>query len=71
MFSRFPGTTWSRYPSRNALDESGQSKTACLRRVAHTSPAFFSRSHDAMIRVCDEAGNVIETHENKGEFKEP
>jgi hypothetical protein len=23
---------------------------------------FYSRSHDAVIRVCDEAGNVIETH---------
>jgi hypothetical protein len=30
-----------------------------------------SRSHDAVIRVYDEAGNVIETHEHKGEFKEP
>jgi len=32
---------------------------------------FFSRSHDAVIRVYDEAGNVIETHEHKGEFREP
>jgi hypothetical protein len=32
---------------------------------------FRSRSHDAVIRVYDEAGNVIETHEHKGEFKEP
>jgi hypothetical protein len=31
---------------------------------------FFSRSHDAVIRVFDEAGNVIETHEHKGDFKE-
>jgi hypothetical protein len=30
-----------------------------------------SRSHDAVIRVYDEAGNVIETHEHAGEFKEP
>jgi len=30
-----------------------------------------SRSHDAVIRVYDAAGNVIETHEHKGEFKEP
>jgi hypothetical protein len=30
---------------------------------------FFSRSHDAMIRVYDEAGNVIETHEHTGDFK--
>jgi hypothetical protein len=29
-----------------------------------------SRSHDAVIRVYDEAGNVIETHERKGDFKE-
>ena len=27
---------------------------------------FFSRSHDAVIRVYDDAGNVIETHEHKG-----
>jgi hypothetical protein len=32
--------------------------------------AHGSRSHDAMLRVYDEAGNVIETHEHKGEFKE-
>ena len=30
-----------------------------------------SRSHHVVIRVYDEAGNVIETHEHKGEFKEP
>ena len=29
-----------------------------------------SRSHDAVIRVCDDAGNVIETHEHRGEFKD-
>jgi hypothetical protein len=26
---------------------------------------------DAVIRVYDEAGNVIETHEQAGDFKEP
>ena len=31
---------------------------------------FYSRSHDAVIRVYDKAGNVIETHEHKGDFKE-
>jgi hypothetical protein len=31
---------------------------------------FYSRSHDAVIRVYDDAGNVIETPEHKGEFKE-
>jgi hypothetical protein len=30
-----------------------------------------SRSHDAVIRVYDEAGNVIKTHDHKGDFKEP
>jgi len=29
-----------------------------------------SRSHDAGIRVYDESGNVIETQEHKGDFKE-
>jgi hypothetical protein len=28
-------------------------------------------SHDALIRVYDAAGNVIETHEHAGDFKEP
>jgi hypothetical protein len=29
-----------------------------------------SRSHDAVIHVYDEAGNVIDTHEHNGDFKE-
>jgi hypothetical protein len=32
---------------------------------------FYSRSHQTVIRVYDEAGNVIETHEHAGDFKEP
>jgi hypothetical protein len=32
---------------------------------------FFSRSHDAVIHVYDEAGKVIETHEHARDFKEP
>jgi hypothetical protein len=31
---------------------------------------FPSRSHNAVIRVYDDVGNVIETHEYKGDFKE-
>jgi len=31
----------------------------------------FSRSHDAVVRVYDDAGNLLETHEHKGDFKEP
>ena len=29
-----------------------------------------SRSHDAVIRVYDSAGNVIETHAHAGDFRE-
>jgi hypothetical protein len=29
-----------------------------------------SRSNDAVIRMYDEAGNVIETHEHASDFKE-
>jgi hypothetical protein len=29
-----------------------------------------SRSHDAVVRVYDDGGNLIETHEHAGEFKE-
>ena len=28
-------------------------------------------SHDAVIRIYDNAGNVFETHEQAGDFKEP
>ena len=31
----------------------------------------YSRSHDAVIRVYDGGGNVIETHEHNGDFREP
>ena len=31
---------------------------------------FCSRSHDAVICVYDGAGNLIETHEHRGDFKE-
>jgi hypothetical protein len=30
----------------------------------------YSRSHDAVIRVYDAAGNVIETHEHGGDFRQ-
>jgi hypothetical protein len=30
---------------------------------------FFSRSHPAVIRVYDQAGNMIEAHEQAGDFK--
>jgi Integral membrane protein CcmA involved in cell shape determination len=39
--------------------------------VSRDSAKFLRRSHDAVIHVYDAACNVIETHEHKGEFKEP
>jgi phosphate uptake regulator len=30
----------------------------------------FSRSHDAVIRLYDQASHVIATHKHKGDFKE-
>jgi hypothetical protein len=39
---------------------------SCNRPAKHRS-----RSHDAVIRVYDDSGNVIETHEHNGNFKEP
>ena len=38
---------------------------------ASNNAKFYSRSHDATIRVYDEAGNVIETQEHTGVFNEP
>ncbi len=41
---------------------------AVSKAIGYTS--FYSRSHDAVIRVYDEAGNVLATHDHAGEFKE-
>jgi hypothetical protein len=38
--------------------------------LATLLPGIYSRSHDAVIRVYDEAGNVLETHDHTGDFKE-
>ena len=39
-------------------------------QVPEAATNKFSCSHAAVIRVYDDAGNVIETHEHKGDFKE-
>ncbi len=39
-------------------------------REAVAYAKFYSYSHDATIHVYDSAGNVIETHEHKRDFKE-
>jgi hypothetical protein len=38
--------------------------------IGFAGQKFRSRSHDAVICIYDEAGNVIETHEHADEFKE-
>jgi hypothetical protein len=40
-------------------------------RCAVAYAKYRSRSHRVIIRVFNEAGNVIETHEHAGDFKEP
>jgi hypothetical protein len=44
------------------------SQTRSVNAISYAK--FYSRSHDAMICVFDEAGDVIETHEQTGEFRE-
>jgi hypothetical protein len=53
--------------SRNAVSFSSAriTKSFAIGYAMH-----YSRSHDAVIRVYDDAGSVIETHEHKGGFKE-
>jgi len=41
-----------------------------MRRVLKKSGQLGKTNWDAVIRVCDEAGNVIDTHEHTGDFKE-
>jgi hypothetical protein len=55
-------TAWSVLPCLHAFH--------CAFRDAISNAKFRSRSHHAVIRVYDATGNVIETHEHKGDFKE-
>jgi hypothetical protein len=50
-------------------------RSVVVRRAKRGSNAidyvkFYSGSHDAVIRVYDDAGNVIERQEQAGEFRE-
>jgi hypothetical protein len=42
-----------------------------MRRVLNQSGQLGKKNWDAVIRVYDESGNVIEAHEQGGEFGEP
>jgi len=55
-----------------SLKRRSNQRHLAVRRLWYAEPAkLYSRSNDAVIRVYDEAGNVIETHEHAGEFREP
>jgi hypothetical protein len=43
----------------------------CIHSYAIGYAKFRSRSDHAVIRVYDDAGNVIQTHEHDGEFRQP
>jgi hypothetical protein len=48
----------------------GSAKEAPVTRPRLGYAKFYSRSYHAVMRVYNDAGNVIETHEHKGDFKE-
>ena len=51
----------------------GKTRTGCADRLCANAIGYAkhrSAPHDAVIRVHDDAGNVIEPHEQKGDFKE-
>jgi hypothetical protein len=64
----------SNLPSRNIFSTFAQGKFAFWIRTEMSRGLFplttRIESCDAVIRVSDAAGNVIETHELKGDFKE-
>jgi hypothetical protein len=43
----------------------------CLNNRSSSYAKFYGRSHDAVIRVYDDAGKVIETRKHAGGFREP
>ena len=53
----------------HSVDSGTAGPNAINHAIGYPKPR--NRSHDAVIRVYDSAGNVIETHEQAGEFKEP
>jgi hypothetical protein len=57
-------------PGTSAVGGKKKGARKFLQLLALNNTSFQPRGHDAVIRVYDEAGNVIETHEHPGEFKE-
>jgi hypothetical protein len=69
MHNRVRMRSDSAWPLRLA-SSSEQNRVGLALHLGRNVPLSAGRSHDAVIRVYDDAGNVIETHEHKGDFKE-
>jgi hypothetical protein len=52
-----------------AARKAGRRKLNVFARWARAK--FYSRSHALIVRVFDESGALIETHESEGAFREP
>ena len=75
-----PGVRAQEYEVRPRKDKRGFdliSDAPPFARLWYTKPddavsyaKFYSRSHHAVIRVHDDIGNVIDTHEHASDFKE-
>jgi len=52
------------------MKHENKSKNYDCRTELVCNAKFFCRAHDAVIRVYNAAGNLIESHEHKGDFKE-
>jgi len=71
---RFTARTVSKETKESSAIITASTQIAALGGASISLPcttAIAGRSsHDAVIRVYDETGSVIETHEHKGDFKE-
>jgi hypothetical protein len=56
------GDIWPAFAVQSAMSHE---MSGTLQRIE-----LFSRSHHALIRVYDESGNVIEKHEQTGDFRD-
>ena len=63
--AKFYGGPLDFTPSRSASVGCGMTR----RIMQSATQMHSSRSHDAVIRVYDDADNVIETHEHRGDFQ--
>jgi hypothetical protein len=60
----------SRYHKSSCKNDRQRKRESSVLVVPTQNKKFFSRSHDAVIRVYDDAGSAIEMHEHAGEFEE-